>query len=57
MIKYILNQPYALLKYILVLWNSYIISPASTPENQFIDIETGKLVGTGPFINILYRVW
>jgi len=39
MIKYILNQPYALLKYILVLWNSYIISPASTPENQFIDIE------------------
>ncbi|MFX0036875.1 MAG: ABC transporter substrate-binding protein, partial [Candidatus Hermodarchaeota archaeon] len=35
---------------LLALWNSYILSPTSTPEDDFIDIGTGKLVGTGPFI-------
>ena len=49
-VRFVLNQPYVPLKHLLVLWNSYILSPTSTPEDSFIDIETEKLIGTGPFI-------
>ncbi len=49
-VRFVLNQPYVPLKHLLVLWNSYILSPASTPEDRFIDIEMEKLVGTGPYI-------
>lgn len=49
-VRFVLNQPYVPLKHLLVLWNSYILSPTSTPEDRFIDIETEKLIGTGPFI-------
>ncbi len=49
-IKFVLNQPYVPIKELLALWNSYILSPTSTPEDDFIDIRTGRLVGTGPFI-------
>jgi ABC-type transport system substrate-binding protein len=49
-VRFVLNQPYVPLKHLLVLWNSYILSPASTPEDRFIDIETEKLIGTGPYI-------
>ncbi len=49
-VRFVLNQPYAPLKELFVLWNTYILSPASTPEDRFIDIKTEKLVGTGPYI-------
>ena len=49
-IRFVLNQPYVPIRDLFTLWNSYILSPASTPEDDFIDIRTGKLVGTGPFI-------
>ncbi len=49
-IRFVLNQPYVPIRDLLALWNSYILSPTSTPENESIDIRTGKLVGTGPFI-------
>ena len=49
-VKFVLNQPYVLIRDLLALWNSYMLSPTSTPEEDFIDIGTGKLVGTGPFI-------
>ncbi|MFW9820165.1 MAG: ABC transporter substrate-binding protein [Candidatus Thorarchaeota archaeon] len=49
-IKFILNQPYVPIRHLLAAWPSYILSPTSTPEDDFIDIRTGKLVGTGPFI-------
>jgi ABC-type transport system substrate-binding protein len=49
-IRFVLNQPYAPIKDLLAFWQSYILSPTSTPENESIDIRTGKLIGTGPFI-------
>ncbi|MFX1379630.1 MAG: ABC transporter substrate-binding protein [Promethearchaeota archaeon] len=49
-VKFVLNQPYVPIRELLALWNSYILSPTSTPEDDFIDIRTGRLVGTGPFI-------
>jgi len=49
-IRLVLNEPYAPLKSLLGCWPSYILSPHSTPENNFIDKFTGKLIGTGPFI-------
>ncbi len=49
-IKFVLNQPYVPIRHLLALWNSYILSPTSTPEDEFIDIRTGSLIGTGPFI-------
>ncbi len=49
-IKFVLNQPYVPIRELLALWNSYILSPTSTPEDEFIDIRNGRLVGTGPFI-------
>jgi peptide/nickel transport system substrate-binding protein len=49
-IKFVLNQPYAPIRDLLAVWSSYILSPSSTPENEFIDLETGTLIGTGPFI-------
>jgi peptide/nickel transport system substrate-binding protein len=49
-IRFVLNQPYVPIRDLLALWQSYILSPTSTPENESINIRTGKLVGTGPFI-------
>ncbi|UCC18451.1 MAG: ABC transporter substrate-binding protein [Promethearchaeota archaeon] len=49
-IRFVLNQPYVPIRDLLAVWTSYILSPASTPEDEFIDIRTGRLVGTGPFI-------
>lgn len=48
-IKFILNKPYVPLPALLASQHSYILSPASTIENNFIDRITGDLVGTGPF--------
>ncbi|MFX1477757.1 MAG: ABC transporter substrate-binding protein [Promethearchaeota archaeon] len=49
-VKFVLNQPYVPIRDLLAAWPSYILSPTSTPEDDFIDIRTGNLVGTGPFI-------
>ncbi len=49
-VKFVLNKPYVPIRDLLTLWNSYILSPNSTPDDEFIDIRTGKLVGTGPFV-------
>ncbi|MFX1487986.1 MAG: ABC transporter substrate-binding protein, partial [Promethearchaeota archaeon] len=43
-------KPYAPIKHLLALWQSYILSPTSTPESEPINKRTGKLIGTGPFI-------
>jgi ABC-type transport system substrate-binding protein len=53
-IKFYLNRPYVPLPALLASQHSYILSPTSTPENNFIDTFTGDLVGTGPFI---YDSW
>ncbi len=49
-VRFVLNQPYVPIRDLLSLWNSYILSPTLTPEDEFIDIRTGRLVGTGPYI-------
>jgi peptide/nickel transport system substrate-binding protein len=46
----VLNQPYAPIRHLLALWQSYILSPTSTPENEALNKLDDKLVGTGPFI-------
>ena len=48
-IRFVLNMPYVPLLALLATWQSYILSPSSTPENDFIDTLTGELIGTGPF--------
>ncbi|MFW9938136.1 MAG: ABC transporter substrate-binding protein [Candidatus Thorarchaeota archaeon] len=49
-IRFILNAPYVPLESLLTSWTSFILSPTATPEDEFIDVLTGDLVGTGPFI-------
>ncbi len=49
-IRFVLNKPYLPLPALLASVHSYILSPASTPYDNFIDTDTGNLVGTGPFI-------
>jgi ABC-type transport system substrate-binding protein len=49
-IRFVLNQPYVPIRDLLALWQSYILSPSSTPENEPLDKLSDKLVGTGPFI-------
>ncbi|MGB5911074.1 MAG: ABC transporter substrate-binding protein [Promethearchaeia archaeon] len=53
-IKFVLNRPYAALEALLALSGSYILSPFSTPEMEYIDTFTGTLVGTGPYILDFY---
>lgn len=49
-VRFVLNEPYVPLRALLCCWQSYILSPTSTPENDFVDKFTGKFIGTGPFI-------
>lgn len=53
-VKFILNTPYGPLLSLFASTYSYIVSPTATPADDFIDIETGDLVGTGPFIYDFY---
>jgi len=48
-VRFVLNNPYVPLISLLATMTSYILSPSSTPENDFVDRFTGKLIGTGPF--------
>jgi peptide/nickel transport system substrate-binding protein len=53
-IKFILNKPYVPLTALLASTNSLMVSPYTTPEDDFINMFTGDLIGTGPF---LYDAW
>lgn len=48
-VKFVLNRPYIPFEALLGCSQAYILSPSSTPANDFVDLEAG-LVGTGPFI-------
>ncbi|MFX1554105.1 MAG: ABC transporter substrate-binding protein [Promethearchaeota archaeon] len=48
-IKFVLNAPYISFRALLTHYSTSILSPTSTPHNNFTDI-TGNLIGTGPFI-------
>jgi peptide/nickel transport system substrate-binding protein len=46
-VRFVLNSPYA--PFIALLATTFILSPFSTPENDYVDKFNGTLVGTGPF--------
>ncbi|MFX1280499.1 MAG: ABC transporter substrate-binding protein [Promethearchaeota archaeon] len=56
-VKFVLNAPYVPLRNLMAS-RGHILSPAATPSDEFINVYTGKLVGTGPFIynNYEYEV-
>lgn len=49
-IRFVLNAPYAAFESLLSCYSAHIISPTSTPADQFLDIFSDTIVGTGPFI-------
>jgi len=49
-IKFILNKPFVPFLGLLCLSGSYILSPTSTPAYDYIDINSGDLIGTGSFV-------
>ncbi len=49
-IKFILNKPFVPFLGLLCFSGSYILSPTSTPANEYINTAIGDLVGTGPFV-------
>ena len=49
-ITFVLNDPYVPFDALLCFSGSYMLSPSSTPATAYIDIATGDLVGTGPFV-------
>lgn len=55
-VKFVLNTPYAPFKALLCFSGSYILSSnaGSTPQNTFYNINSDKLIGTGPFRYIRY---
>jgi len=49
-IKFVLNQVYAPFQSLLTFSGSFILSPTSTNATEYIDLNTGNFVGTGPFV-------
>ncbi|MHA1212507.1 MAG: ABC transporter substrate-binding protein, partial [Candidatus Heimdallarchaeota archaeon] len=49
-IRFVLNQKVGIFETLLCFEGSYIVSPTSTPATELIDLLTGTLVGTGPFV-------
>jgi len=49
-IRFVLNKPFGGFEALLCFSGSYILSPASTPATSFIDLVSGELIGTGPFV-------
>ncbi|MFX0081558.1 MAG: ABC transporter substrate-binding protein [Candidatus Hodarchaeota archaeon] len=48
-IQFVLNRKFAPFEALLCVSGSGIMSPLSTPAEDYIDLLTGDLVGTGPF--------
>jgi ABC-type transport system substrate-binding protein len=53
-VRFVLNGPYSPFKALLTFSGSFILSPTSTPANSYLDLTTGKIVGTGPFKYVDY---
>ncbi|MHA2185558.1 MAG: ABC transporter substrate-binding protein, partial [Promethearchaeota archaeon] len=57
-IKFVLNDPFAPFLQLLTTSFTSIISPTSTPFDDFLNFLTDDIVGTGPFIyNKNYNIW
>jgi ABC-type transport system substrate-binding protein len=54
-LRFVLNTPYGAFEPILCFNAAYMLSPASTPFDEVIDIATGDLIGTGPFVYDSYE--
>jgi len=54
-ITFVLNDRFAPFKALLCFSASYILSPDSTPPTAYIDMDTGDIVGTGPFVYDYYE--
>jgi len=50
-----LNAPYGPLPHLLSFINAGMLSPTSTPQNDFLDVYSGHLVATGPFMYDYYN--
>lgn len=44
-----LNKPFGAFLDLMTFSAAYVLSPASTPKYRFLDLNTEKIVGTGPF--------
>ncbi|GAH00472.1 unnamed protein product, partial [marine sediment metagenome] len=55
-VRFILNKPYGQFEGLLTFTGSSILSPLSTPSTEEIDMATGDIVGTGPFVYDGYEV-
>ncbi|MHA1986952.1 MAG: ABC transporter substrate-binding protein [Promethearchaeota archaeon] len=55
-IRFVLNTPFVPLESLLTTFTSYILSPTSTPEDDFLNVLTEDLIGTGPFIYDSYAL-
>ncbi|MFX1480067.1 MAG: ABC transporter substrate-binding protein [Promethearchaeota archaeon] len=55
-IRFVLNAPFASFQALLCFSGSYIISLLSTPATDYIDLNWGDLIGTGPFVYDLYEL-
>ncbi|NHJ20987.1 MAG: ABC transporter substrate-binding protein [Candidatus Lokiarchaeota archaeon] len=48
-VRFVLNKPYIPFPDLLTARSSYILSPTSTPSDEFIPLNTNNLIGTGPY--------
>jgi len=55
-IRFELNRPYGPFEALLCFPASFILSPMSTPQFEYINITSGDLVGTGPFVYDHYLI-
>jgi peptide/nickel transport system substrate-binding protein len=53
-VQFHLDIEYGLFETLLAFESSFILSPDSTPATDYIDTNTGMLVGTGPFVYEYY---
>ncbi len=53
-VRFHLDKPYGLFETLLAFESSFILSPESTPLENYIDMNTDTLVGTGPFMYEYY---
>ena len=54
-VKFVLNKPFAPLLSLMAMPLSLMLSPSSTPDNDFNGILSGTIYGTGPFIYSAYE--
>ncbi|MHA1986834.1 MAG: ABC transporter substrate-binding protein [Promethearchaeota archaeon] len=49
-VRFVLNKPFVPFRSLLTYPQAYIVSPASTPDDRFLDVFSEQIIGTGPYI-------